>query len=300
MNFEENIREAVLAKIDCWPEAQTELREKSAAHLLIIYFNWLNRLVAPTPRKVHHSRELDETVPSLDDDLRRALDKIVADIQGGRNLRPYLSRGIQDVYVEKSRRPPKLKARQDLDLLLNAWGVHHLHLSTVPGSDSFVARAKCLVFVAFTKTDAFLIDVMPHGNWHRRHLLEVMVRNWPDAGLVLGSISGARLVRQLSEVEGKELREAGVALFEEIDGRLCMPRDSVTIAGTSMQATRRSNQLMYTIDEFQRGLATDPDHLNRQFDDQVDFPPVCRWRFVFVDEGCALREEHTRATILLE
>ena len=42
------------------------------------------------------------------------------------------------------------RGRPDLDLLLNNWGVHHLHISSIVEPDGFVKRDGPLLFVSFT------------------------------------------------------------------------------------------------------------------------------------------------------
>lgn len=297
--FDGDVRYAVLDTIPFDESAAAELKVKNAADLLIIYFNWLNRHLAVTPRRVHQSRELKKTRLGLSSERQDALKKIVKDIRHGKNLTRYLSKRVVHAYVAQHQRPSGLKDRRDLDLLLNAWGVHHMHVSKVVGPNGFVTRSGSLLFAAFTASDAYLIDVMTHRDFHRRHILEVMAKTWPDAGLVLGSLAGARLTQQHSEEEEKELREAGVSLLEEVDGRVVMPRDTVTTAGTSMQATRRTNDVMHKVDEIERQLSADPHFLEAQFKERVVFTDRPRWRFELRGWECGLRDEETGAIFLI-
>lgn len=297
--FAEDIRAAVLAALPYEKKAADELGAMSASELLIIYFNWLNRHIAPRPRRVHLSREFKATSNRLELDRQAALRKILKDIRHGKNLTRYLSKRVMKAYVPSSERKPELGKRPDLDLLLNAWGVHHLHVSKQLGPDGFVVRSGPLLFVAFTATDAYVIDMMRHEDFHRRHILEVMVRTWPNAGLTMGSISGARLTRRHSEEEGKELREAGVSVLEEIDGQVVMARDSVTTAGTSIQATRRADDVMHKLDAFGKELRADPAALQAYFPNHVAFPKYPKWKFVSNGWEVGLLEQHTRAMLLL-
>lgn len=297
--FADDIRAAVLAAIPNETNAADELGAMSASELLIIYFNWLNRHIAPRRRRVHQSKEFKVGSNRLEQDLQAALRKILKDIRHGKNLTRYLSKRVTTAYVPRSERKPGLRKRPDLDLLLNAWGVHHLHVSKELGPDGFVVRSGPLLFVAFTATDAYVIDVMTHQDFHRRRILEVMVRTWPNAGLTMGSISGARLTKQHSEEEGKELREAGVSVLEEIDGRVVMARDSVTTAGTSLQATRRTNDVMHKLDGLEKELQANPRALESRFPTRVAFPANPKWRFVINGWEVGLFEETTDAMLLL-
>lgn len=297
--FADDIRAAVLDAIPYEEKAADELAAMSPSDLLIVYFNWLNRHIAPRPRRVHQSRELKTTSKHLDPDRQAALHKVLKDIRHGKNLSRYLSKRVLTAYVPNSERHPELRKRPNLDLLLNGWGVHHLHVSKELGRDGFVVRSVSLLFVAFTATDAYVLDVMTHEDFHRRRILEIMVRTWPKAGLTMGSISGARLTRQHSEEEGKELREAGVSMFEEIDGRIVMARDSVTTAGTSIQATRRANDVMHKLGALEEELRADPAALQRRLPDHVAFPKDPEWKFVISGWEVGLLEQQTRAMLLV-
>ena len=79
-----------------------------------------------------------------------------------------------------------LKTRRDLDLLIADWGIHHLHLS--PERDG--RRTGDLLFAVFRPDDAYLLQILPHGNWAELSLLETIVRNWPDGALINGALRG--------------------------------------------------------------------------------------------------------------
>src|SRR5579862_9671134 len=144
---------------------------------LVVYYNWASRLVPPQPRLVRKSKAFERN--PLTAQRASDLNLIIADIERGRNLTKYLSKGIL-------RSPVKMpdEKRADIDLLLNDWGVHHLHLSSIVEPDGFVKRDGPLLFVSFTEDAAYLIDTMKHGDWCREHVLEVLANEWPSAGVI--------------------------------------------------------------------------------------------------------------------
>jgi len=91
-----------------------------------------------------------------------------------------------------ARRPPTIKGRHEVDLMLNAWGVHHMHLATALTRKGHVRRTKQLLFVVFHPEDAYLVDIGDHNSFHQRRVLEVIARTWPDAGILLRSDSELR------------------------------------------------------------------------------------------------------------
>jgi len=132
--------------------------QKSLEENTIRYFNAKRRIVSNKPRAIHESKEL--CVPSEHSGAYRDIKEIISH---GRDIRPYLSR--------------KTKDANDNDLLLNEWGIHHLHFSP--------ERTKDVLFVRFTDTDAFIIQALPHGLgnsdvWVNTLLIEILNKNWPE------------------------------------------------------------------------------------------------------------------------
>jgi len=60
--------------------------------LLVVYHNWISRLVKPQPRAVHKSKAFQRNL--LATQRANDLAQIIADIEHGRDLKKYLSRDI--------------------------------------------------------------------------------------------------------------------------------------------------------------------------------------------------------------
>ena len=101
-----------------------------------------------------------------------------------------------------------------MDFVLNKWGFFHFHCK----------QRGLLVFVFFREAsdDAYVLDLVPHnGNWSiERHLVEVVVRNWPDAGIVRQCGQGKS---NLSEDELRLARVQGLNLPVEVSGVFYLP-----------------------------------------------------------------------------
>ena len=224
------------------PDAKKDLGNESLANLLIVFWNWRDRFPAVQPRTAHLS-------PAVQAHNEHAADvvELVREIEAGTDLKPHLSKRIEAAYSKDDPKKP-LKRRTDLDLLLADWGIHHLHLSSEIDSDGWAKRGKDLLFVCFARDDAYLIDVMDHQSWTELRLLEIIVHEWPNAGLIMGAMSGLRLVKGPTDQERKQLREAGVAQPVEIDGTVYMPRTQTT-AGTAIDITQKVNGLFHGLDQ---------------------------------------------------
>jgi hypothetical protein len=89
-----------------------------------------------------------------------------------------------------------------------------------------VERSDHVLFAAFQPHDAYLIELAGHepsgANWSALALLEIVVRNWPAAGLLVASDFALDLEGgNWSDADRQALRRAGVATgMVEIDGRV--------------------------------------------------------------------------------
>lgn len=136
----------------------------------IRYLNAYGRIPAIKPRSIHESREL-LIPPRYQSDYGR----LVALIQAGGDLKPYLSRDIL-----------KKKRSDKNDGLLNAWGIQHLHFRPA-GTDQ-------LLFCVIAESDVFMIQTLPHNKdhlWVDTQLFQILHDNWPNL-IAYGKHSGLR------------------------------------------------------------------------------------------------------------
>ncbi|NOQ25427.1 MAG: hypothetical protein GQ564_08695 [Bacteroidales bacterium] len=98
----------------------------------------------------------------MDNEYKIALDTIIDKVRSGIELNPYQS---------------KQSFNSDYDDgLFNDWGIHHLHLSNKlkNESDYFMERSSKLLFVKFTMTKAYFIDIYSHNEkplWGKKDLI---------------------------------------------------------------------------------------------------------------------------------
>src|SRR5579883_318247 len=278
-----------------------ELQEKDARELLIVYHNWMSRHVRPVPRTVRKSQAF--TSNPIVQQRASDLAVIIQDIEQGRDLTRYLSRGIKTV-ADSASKP--LNRRRDLDLMLNDWNVHHLHISTQLEADGFVKRDGPLMFAAFQPNVAFLIDVMQHGDWTREHVIRVIADEWPDEGIIHEIKGNDRykvvgLAAKYTEKEHQELRAAGINVLCEIDGRVFMPGGGMVSVGTTVRASRAADQLLMELEKFETFVRNNPDQMREAFVQHgVQYPDEPRFEFVFLHpEGYGVVETVTKTLIPL-
>jgi hypothetical protein len=116
-------------------------------------------------------------------------------------------------------------------------------------------------------------------------ILEILVRNWPDAH-VLHRVHGVTgLSQKFSDEERVELRNAGVAQLVEIDGKVYVPPGQTT-AGTPLSATIGANNLMWKLDE----LRSKGDELVNMLDQAaLGKPRGGEWEPLIHDGWCGFR-----------
>lgn len=154
-----------------------------------LHLNLLRRRVPPVPRKVHIASEF-----SCPQELKPGLDLVLGKIESGQDLKPHLSRSFAKLEYH--------------DMLLNDWGIHHLHLGTTLDPDGYVSRPKfgeSLLFVRFTWDAAYLIAVLPHGSWARQDFVRILHRNWP-ASIAVYRLDG--VVGLAEPITDEEIAEA--------------------------------------------------------------------------------------------
>ena len=225
--------------------------------LLNIYANWQHRLVDVTPRRLHESAVVRSHEVLRSDPALSAYSKIKDDIVSGRSLHRYLSRRIEVGFERPSTRGKRLTRRRDLDMLLNDWGLHHLHLSTNVEPDGFVGRSASVVVAAFVKSDAYIVDVISHGEWTSGYLIETIVREWPDSGLVW-RLDVLPDEKELTSEERKTLRDAGVSGYVRVDGKVYLAGAGYSSSGHSTTAAMAAMQAMRNVTWFAQETTADP------------------------------------------
>jgi hypothetical protein len=295
IDFENDIREAVLQRLPHKPAQTANLRAMSAADLLVAYINWRSRLIPAQPREVCQSWEFTANPLRWDPAYRPAIDHIVDALKTGGDLTAHLSTRIESGFGVSG--PTDFGHRTDLDLLLNDWSVHHLHLSTVKRPDGFVERTGPLLFAIVGSKQAFLIDILDHRSWTHERIAHVMIDNWPNANFV-HHVASIVSVHVASDAERKIRRDAGIHTgFIERKGKYYMVgMGGLSSAGTNVQHARLANLIRQGLRAFEEGLKEQPDYVAETLRlNNIPLPPTLDLHFIIRNDGWfAIREENTR------
>lgn len=188
--------------------------------------------------------------------------------------------------------PPKPGAKnlailQHLDLLLNEWGIHHLHISMTPEADGFVKRDDPLLFAMFHPETAYPLDIGTHSSFVDERLAVIAIENWPEAQLFL-EIKGIQLRDGVpySPEERRQMRSAGLFSLIPIGDKVFAPRGGISSAGTSTAASLQTNHIIRTLRSFEKQVQANPAEiadLIRSRGHEPGSPPT--FKFALLQDG---------------
>jgi len=254
--FHEDIRQIVLKRLPRDPKFTLELAVKTPAELLIIFWNWQSRLVSAEPRRVYQAKPLLQRALATDTACQSALRAIISKLEDGIDVTPHLSRSIRHGFIPH--KPSRKWRRPDLDLMLNDWGIHHLHLSMTLEEDGFTTRTGPLLFAMFRPGAAYLIDIIEHGGWTRDEVFKTVVDEWPDHGL-FWELKGVTPPKEpLTEQQRKNLRNNRYSSYFCFGDKTYMPAGGLMTNGVSMRTTMRVQQFFRKLKFFTKQIEADP------------------------------------------
>ena len=234
-------------------------------------YEMLTRRIEPTPRRVHFSDELHDSLGKLtretDAEKReKALEAwrtvffIRRLLVEGQNVTRFLSEEVA-------------KNLTFSDGLLWDFGMHHFHLSRkLDASESgFVERADYLLLAIVTQEDAFFVDVRLHRDpehlgWVRQDLLRIVHSNWPELieskvlrGVVGGSVLTDREIKALRKKNLNHVAQLGNNAIAPIGG-------GMTTAGSSLLCEWWGSKLLHEIKQHQCYFDTQPVELRARLE----------------------------------
>jgi hypothetical protein len=224
---------------------------EEVAHLSEPLLRWLDfttRFIPPAPRSILRSNKFPK---ALTPETQAALEAIEQLFITGKDVNPYQSKGLI-LYNDTS----TTKRQQRTDLLWADWGIHHLHLTTLPAlpGEYFSPRSEWLLFCLVVKNSVGLIDIRNHSEkdiFSDPSLIKIVVQTWPefmDRFKLKGVLPPTSSNHTAAEIAS--LRRAGVASFVEIDKQLFIgPGMGVTTASTPTRISQASMKIRRCVHE---------------------------------------------------
>ncbi len=176
-------------------------KPKPGGYNSLDYYKAMKKLVSMEPRKVKYSKEF-----SCPDEYKGALSKLVAHIESGKNLVPYMSKQV-------------INPTQN-DGLLNDWGIYHFHLNEdFEDNTVFIKRSDWLLLAYIDEKVVYCINVYPHKKpylWTNLQLIEIIHSNWPELieKYRLTDVEG--LTHELDDVSYSNLRKANISTIVDL------------------------------------------------------------------------------------
>jgi hypothetical protein len=239
------LKTSIAQSIPCDPkEVRPDLRAMTLPSLLILFIGWRDRFIAPRPRKV-----LTWDRFLRDDGVKQhfpAIQKLQCRIAAGEDLTPFLSKDIARYGYVRPKIGNDGKRRgvewRDKDYALNAYGVHHLHLSDRIRRNGWSRRTEELLYISFDRESAFLVMVGDHDSFDDGSLAEAVAEMRAASGEEIKGISGT----EYTSAERNVLQRHGFATVAQVGDKVVLGA-VLSSAGTSFFHTRHADRILLTI-----------------------------------------------------
>jgi hypothetical protein len=230
----EAFRQLMISEIPHKESARSELEAMGPRDLTSTYLNWRTRLVPMRPRTVTFSKGFWTLAA---DTYGGFILELVGLIERGEPLIDFQSKRPGKIgYSERSAKVGSaakgmawrsdLNIPWDRDSVLNAYGLHHLHVHRGGGNE--------LVYVQFERQLAHFVFFGNHDDFHSEALGEAIAEDNLARGLFLPDIRPPRDGQGFSPPDQKAIEQAGLSSFRVIDGKV-VPTAIQSLAGTSVR-----------------------------------------------------------------
>ncbi len=203
-------------------------KNESLESLFHLYFNKINKQISKKKYKVFISYEL----MNIQNPKKDIILEIKKDFENGNiNL---LNKRLSKASIKED----------ENDLLLNNWGIYHLHLGKLDNND-FSERTNLLLFIKIIENNVYFLDIKEHGNFSSIDFTKIMHNNWENAIKEFRIISLVDIEPKLNEKEVYEFWKLGaIAILTFIDKKnkevAYMPiGGGINLAKSSIIATQK-------------------------------------------------------------
>lgn len=218
-------------------------KNESLESLFHLYFNKINKQISKKKYKVFISDEL-MNIQNPNNDIILEIKK---DFENGNiNL---LNKRLSKASIKED----------ENDLLLNNWGIYHLHLGKLDNND-FSDRTNLLLFIKIIDDNVYFLDIKEHGNFSSIDFTKIMHNNWEDAIKEFRTTSLVDIEPKLNEKEVYEVWKLGaIAILTFIDKKnkevAYMPIGGGTnLAKSSIIATEKWLKLIRSLPSIDKKL----------------------------------------------
>lgn len=234
------------------------LKNLSIHSLTVNYFNIKRRLISKSLKKIYEAKELQ-----INENDKAGYSLLKELFLNGGDLTPFLSRDI-------------LKKEYKPDILLNLWGINHLHFLE-SGSEN-------ILFIKIIKNDVYFLQSFSHGeNGHypfeNIELLNIINNNWPELlRPYKTNITGENLTsKQRHNLQAKNHLNTIILLS---NGESILPPSGIiSILGTSFDDIRNADKFLSVLDMWTAELINQENSLCKSLNINTDKPIYLHAKF---------------------
>lgn len=294
-DFEKDIRDFILTDLPLSTTEKRTLEQQDTHTMILVHDNWSQRVIKhQSPKKVFFSQELTLNPEYIN--MKAIIDLIKEKFERGEDIKPHLSRLIKNVFSDQNKPLSK-----DKDLLVNDWGIYHLHLTDIIESDGFVERTDPLLFLKIVNNNVYFIDILEHGNWAAFHLVEVLQNNWPQVlePFEFKDIKG--LSRYVNEKEYKQLRNAGVNTIIKIGEKYYSVGLGTSTVGYDIQSSMRVNKFLKLLKNLRKFIEDKRYELQKiiKTHTKIEYN-LLKFKLIFDDDGFYLLETNSKSRFYVD
>jgi hypothetical protein len=308
------LRDILLDHLEKWPNqnhnqsARTRLEAMVFPELLRTYMNWAYRIIPPRKRQVSYG-------PSFWSPLAQqhlvAIAQMVGSIENGESLYPFHSKHpftnpafVAERGQSKGTAWNRTKGKFDKDSVLNAYGLHHLHLGEIKNEkDEFCTRTQNVLFVYFTRNTAELVYLGSH-NFHSEGLRNAVARwkEWRGEALsgLTAPTGGLTAPPDLDSHDDQvAVENAGGSTLKVVGDQYVVVAEQ-TFSGDSPQVIEHMQQVLRVLFKADPKL-DDEEWVFKTFEsapNKIPVGSVLSWKFSGMDLGLVERESRQYALLV--
>ena len=244
--------------------------------LFLIYVNWRKRFIGPGFRKVFYSKELKEKL-SQNKKQKKIVEKLEYKFKNAEDITPFLTTMVvnkphvaplkKDEFeaLSSEERKKQMRITPDKDLLLNFFGIQHLHLEEYYNNranngikftaNSSFQREKTILLVKVEKDRAYFLDINEH-DFYNRNILQIMKNNFEH--LLKPFESTLVSVPKYSNEEAIDMLKLGINVPYDIDDKTYI-FNGISTVGTSNSDFLKSKFFFKEIKEYYNAIVNKKD-----------------------------------------
>lgn len=259
INFENDIKNSIIKEFSNYGKEFTS--NINFLGLMQSYINWRKRFIGYGRRKVLMSSELqNNSLYKNNKKLQKAVDKLAYKFKNAEDLTPFLSKRVVDYPIND-------KKKRDVDLMLNALGIHHFHLgnereNTKKHGIHFIERRDELVYAWVNKDKVYFINIYQHEFPYKEDIFQVVQNNWEHL-LKPYEMKGITDIDHYSEDSTKQLLNKHINSAIAINGKYYMI-GSISLTGHSSDVMFDTYSLLDTINRYETVLLSNKNSILKE------------------------------------